>query len=108
MTADAEDGGVKLRRGDGGIVGVFVERAVADFAVQRRVLAGLLGGEDVAVAGLAGFVAGVVQRLASDIADGVGAVVAVLAEALGNDEATDTPEDEESHDEESGEAVEMR
>jgi len=107
VTADAEDGGVELRWGDGGIVGVFRQRAVAGFAVDVGVLARGLDGEDVGVTGFTGLVAGEVDRTGGYLADGGAAVVAVLSEGFGHDEVANDEKHRESDDEQSGKSEEM-
>src|ERR1019366_2333214 len=47
MAADAEDGGVELWRGDGWVVCVLRQGAVAGFTVHAGVLAGFFGVEEI-------------------------------------------------------------
>src|ERR1017187_8851171 len=86
MAADAEDGGVELGWGDGGVVGVFRKRTVVGFAVDVGVLAGFLGVQDVRMAGLAGLVAGEMDGTSGNLTDCGSAVMAGFAKGLGHDE----------------------
>ena len=83
------------------------QRAMAGFAVDVGVLAGGLDGQDVGVAGLAGLVAGEVDGVGGDFADGGSAVVAVLPEALGHDEVANDKKHHKGDDEEEGKSEEM-
>ena len=113
MTADTEDCGVEFgwgewrRRAVRHCVHVFLQRAVAGFAVYGHVLAGGLGGDDVAVAGFAGSVSGEMNWTGGDLADGGSAVVAVFSEGLGHDVVANDEERHESDDEQSGKSEEM-
>jgi hypothetical protein len=95
VTANAEDGGIEFGWGNGGIVGVLGERSMAGFAVDVCVLAGLLGIQDVGMAGLAGLMSGEVDWAGGDLGDGGAAIVAILAETLGHDEMPDYEKHEE-------------
>ena len=91
VAADAEHGRVQLgRRYARGIVGVLGQRSVTGFAVHVRVLAGLLYVQNVGVAGLAGLVAGELDRARCDLGDGGAAVVSVLSEARGTTKSRTT------------------
>ena len=76
-------------------------------AVDADVFAGVLGVCDVAVAGLAGGVAGKVDGAGGHLTDSRAAIVAVFAEGLGDDEMADDQEDQEGQDEEPGEPEEV-
>jgi hypothetical protein len=83
MAARAENGGVGQDRLYGsGILSMFGLRSVAGLAVDPGVFARRLNRKDIDVAGLTGFVAGVDDRQCCDLGDGIGAIVAVLTEAL--------------------------
>ena len=99
MAADAEDGGVELWRGDGWVVCVLRQGAVAGFTVHAGVLAGFFGVEDVRMAGLAGLVAGEMDGTSGNLTDCGSAVMAVFAKGLGHDEVPDNKEHEEGNDE---------
>lgn len=107
VAADAEDGGVKLGRGDGRVVGVVGQGAVAGFAVDVGVLAGGFDGENVGVAGFAGLVSGKFDGPGGDLGDGGPAIMAVLSEAPGHDEVTNDEKHYEGDDEEKGKSKEM-
>src|ERR1017187_5873747 len=107
MAADAEDGGVELGRGDGGVVGVFRKRTVAGFAVDVGVLAGFFGVQDVRMAGLAGLVAGEMDGTSGNLTDCGSTVMAVFAKGLGHDEVPDNKEHEEGSDEQERKSEQM-
>jgi hypothetical protein len=81
MASDAKDCCIKFCGSDGGIVGVLRERAVTRFTIDACVLACVLGIGDIGMAGCARVVAGKVNRVRGDLANGGGAVMAVLAKA---------------------------
>lgn len=89
MTADTQDRRVQLGGHDRGVVGMFRQRTVAGFAIDVRVLADLLHFQNVCVTGLAGIVAGVVDRARGDLSDGGPAVVTIFSEALRDNEVPD-------------------
>ena len=107
VALDAEDGGVQLGRGDRRIVGVVGQRTVAGFAIDVGVLAGLLGVEDVRVAGLAALVAGEVDGLGCDLGYGCAAIVAILSERLGDDEVANHEKHHKGDDEQESESEKM-
>ena len=107
MAANAQHGCVDLVRLDGWVVRVLCQRTVAGLAVHVLVLARLLRLRNVGMAGLAGLVAGVVQRAGGNLADGRPAVVAVLSEALRHNEVPHHKKDRERHHEEKRKAEEM-
>ena len=86
---------------------VLGQRTVAGLAAHVLVLARLLGLGNVRVAGLAGFVAGVVQRTGGDLRNRCSAVVAILSEALRHNEVADHKKDHKGDNEEKGKAEEM-
>jgi hypothetical protein len=108
MAAGAEYGGIEFRRDDaGGIGGMFGEWPVAGFAIDASMFAFALGVLNIGVAIDAGLVACEGDGMGGYFADGRGAVVAILAEGLRNDEAPHDEENEEGDYEESGKAEEM-
>ena len=107
MAAHAEHGGIGLARIDGWIVGVFCERAVAGLAVHVGVFAGAFCLGNIAVAGFAGLMAGEMDGMSGDFGDGRAAVVSILAEAAGNDEAADEKKSESADSEQTSKAEEM-
>ena len=74
---------------------MLCQRPVAGLAVDVRMLAGLLCVEHIAVAGLAGLVAGEVDRACGNLADRIPAVVPILSKAPRDDKAAHGQEDQE-------------
>jgi hypothetical protein len=107
MTANTEHRGVELGRHDRGVVGMLCQRAMTGFAIYVHVLAVLLHCQNVCVTGLAGIVAGEVDRAGGDLSDGGSAVVAVLTEALWDNKVPDHEENEEGEYEQKSEPEKM-
>ena len=82
-------------------------RPMTRFATHLGMRSGLLEVGHFGVAGFTGFPAGEERRAVGDVLEGVGAVVAELAEAFGDNQAARDDEDEESDDEYQGDADEM-
>jgi hypothetical protein len=86
VAAGADDGSVKLLRFDScGIIGVLGLRAVAGFARDDDVASLLFLVDDIGVASFADFVSGMSDGAGGDLGDGGAAVVAIFAEAAGDD-----------------------
>lgn len=99
VAADAKDGRVGfLWYQFAGVVGVVGESAMAGFATDSGVLAGLLHFEFVLMTHGAGVAAGEGDRAGGDLAESLGTVVAVLTETGGYDEVTDDYEQDEAAD----------
>jgi hypothetical protein len=108
MAAGAENAGIgqnRLHRC--WIFGMLRLRAVAGLAVHSRVLTGLLEFEDVGVTGLAGFVTGVFDGKCGNFRDGISAIVAVLAKALGNKPGPEAQEESNAYQEDAGDSDEV-
>jgi len=73
---------------------MFRLRSVAGFASHTDMAAGLFHIENVAMAGFAGFVAGIGNRLGHNFLKGIAAIVAILPETPGNQKAPDDREKE--------------
>jgi len=78
----------------GRIFGVFGQRTVTGFAADARVLSGFFDIDYIGVAGLASFPSGVYRSSGCDFGQGSPAIVAVLTEALGDDQASNKDEDD--------------
>ena len=108
MAAGAENGGIGLGWGHGTrIIGVLRLRSVAGLAVHVRMHAGLLHFEYVAVTCLTSVMPGVVRLAAPDLTDRGGAVVSILAKTFGDNEAANSPEDQECDHEKSCKSKKM-
>ena len=108
MAAPAEIGDIRAFRDvGGGIVGVLGEGPVAGLAGDVRMLAGFAGVSLVVVAHDAGILAGIGDGPLPYGGERARAVVAVLAEVLGDHRAADRQEKAESGQEDDGRANEM-
>ena len=108
VAAGADDGGVELRRFDGGgIVSMLGLGSVAGFAWNDHVLALLLLLHNVGVAGLAHVVAGMGDGPGRGFGDGGAAIVSVLTEATRDNRATQKKECHHSDGHNGGEADEV-
>lgn len=99
MTLDTENGRVQLGRLNRRVVGMLSQRTMTGFAIHVDVLAHLLHFQNVCVTGLAGFVAGKMNRTGSHLTYGGPAVVAILSKGLRHNEVPDHQEKYEGYDE---------
>ena len=108
VTSRTDDGGVgQLWLYRGRIVSVFALCSVASFAGNVGVTAQFLLVYDVGVAGFTDVMSGESWRLCSNFGNGVAAVMAVLAEALGNDGRAQQYEYRQKNCDDDGKADEM-
>jgi hypothetical protein len=108
VTTRTDDRGVGQFRRDGGrIVGVFALRSVAGFAWDVGVASELLHIDDFGVAAFADLMTGECRRARRDFADGIAAVVSVLAKALGDDGGAEQHEHSQKNDDDDRETDEM-
>lgn len=109
MAPNTEHGGIELRRrGASRIFRVLHLRAMTGFAGYAGVAPGLFQIQDVAVAGFADVVASIRNRLSRDFLEGVAPKMAVLAKALGDEDASENEEEDEARNEDGGHTKEMR
>lgn len=97
----------QLRLKRRGIVRMLRQRAMAGFAINARVLAGLLEVGDVRVAILACLVTSEVNRVSGNFFQRLAAIMSVLAEAARNELRSQEEEDDETGDEDRQEPEEM-
>jgi len=107
VTANAKNGGIELRWNDGWIIGVLSKRPMAGLAVDTRMFARLLHIQHVGVAGLAGIMAGEVDRAGGYLCNRRSTVVSIFAEALRHDEVANDQEDHKGNHKEKRESEEM-